>query len=171
MIVFEVKGKVPVGLTDLMIRHIAKEVWGVLPAREKRSAWSIVIAFVSATAIARLNRAYRHISAPTDVLSFENTGGDGRLWRGGERSDAGRDERGDILICPSYARKEAVQRSVPYIEELVRLVVHGSLHLFGYDHERVIDERKMLKAQEAIVARVLHDAGKGANGIRRPSKL
>jgi probable rRNA maturation factor len=87
------------------------------------------VAFVSGTEIARLNREYRGIEGPTDVLSFPVDGvGDA----------AGPRELGDVVICPGHT------------SDLEEAVVHGVLHLCGYDHES--DDGEMLALQDRVMA-------------------
>jgi probable rRNA maturation factor len=69
----------------------------------------------------RLNHRYRGHDRPTDVLAFALPAPDGSLL-------------GDLYVCPAVARAEARERGIPVGEELTRLLVHGTLHLLGYDH-------------------------------------
>jgi probable rRNA maturation factor len=86
----------------------------------------VAIAFVDEDRSRELNRAYRHIDEPTDVLSF-GVDEDG--------VSAGPRELGDIVICP------------PQTEDLREAVVHGALHLTGMDHERDHGEMFALQAE------------------------
>ncbi len=69
----------------------------------------------------RLNREWKRHDRPTDVLSFPLETPDGGLT-------------GDIYICPAVARAQAREYGVPAREELLRLVIHGTLHVLGHDH-------------------------------------
>src|SRR5579872_1328118 len=80
----------------------------------------ITIALVSDPAIARMNETYRHKKGPTDVLSFP--------------ADE-RDSLGDIAISPATARRNAKKFGRTLPSELQILILHGVLHLLGYDHE------------------------------------
>lgn len=106
----------------------------------------ISITFVGRAAISRLNQRYLGHHGPTDVISFG-------LGRNGRRAPV----VGDIYICPEIARSNATQQRVPAGEEVLRLVVHGTLHVLGYDHpygaERTTS--KMWRRQEKVVARVV----------------
>jgi probable rRNA maturation factor len=88
----------------------------------------VAIEFVDEQRIQELNRQYRQIDAPTDVLSF-GIDEDG--------ISAGPRELGDIVICP------------PRTEDVREAVVHGALHLSGMDHET--DEGEMLALQAELM--------------------
>jgi len=108
---------------------------------------AIGVVAVTRTRIQTSNRTYRGIDRPTDVLSFE-PGTDADAFA---REDG--TYMGDILICPAYVRVEARKRSVDYREELVRLIVHGVLHLAGFDHCLASEEKEMFSIQERCVRR------------------
>ena len=74
-----------------------------------------------------LNRTYRGRNRTTDVLAFAQ-------WEG-ERSDLHRQMLGDVVISVPQARRQARQRSSTLDEELTVLLVHGTLHLLGLEHE------------------------------------
>lgn len=88
----------------------------------------VSVLFCTDRYIQELNRNYRNIDAPTDVLSFENgeeyTDEEGNKWY----------QAGDIAISLETLPKNAEYFNVDQDEELKRLVVHGLLHLNGYDH-------------------------------------
>ena len=88
----------------------------------------LAVSFVHAAAIQALNREHRAIDRPTDVLSFP-VDEDG--------SAAGPRELGDVVICPEHT------------EDLTEAVVHGVLHLCGYDHET--DGGEMLALQRRVL--------------------
>jgi probable rRNA maturation factor len=88
----------------------------------------VAVAFVDAASIRALNREHRGIDRPTDVLSFPVD----------EDAPApGPRELGDVVICPEHT------------EDLTEAVVHGVLHLCGYDHET--DDGEMLALQRRVV--------------------
>jgi probable rRNA maturation factor len=91
----------------------------------------LALAFVDADEIRALNREHRGIDAPTDVLSFPVDAGGG---------SAGPRELGDVVICPEHT------------EDLTEAVVHGVLHLCGYDHES--DAGEMLALQRRVLERL-----------------
>jgi probable rRNA maturation factor len=105
----------PRALPDRTVRSVVDAVL----TGERREA-RISVTFVGRDGMRQLNRAYKQHDRPTDVLAFA-LGGPGGLV-------------GDIYVCPWVARREAAARQVAVREELVRLVVHGTLHVLGYDH-------------------------------------
>jgi len=99
-------------------------------------------------AVRALNRAYRGVDAPTDVLSF-----------GGEAPDfvsppEAEPYLGDIVISYPRAQAQALAAGHPVEAELALLVVHGVLHLLGYDHERPEDKAEMWQRQSEILAQL-----------------
>lgn len=111
---------------------------------------SLTVCLVSEAEITRWNRAYRGKKGPTDVLSFptgieRHSGAAG----GSRRSRSGRKAEptppwaaetdgylGDIAIAPAVARRNARRLGRGLARELRILMLHGTLHLLGYDHER-----------------------------------
>ncbi len=97
----------------------------------------VTVCLVSDAAIARLNRRYRGKSGPTDVLSFPARGrrGNSRTAPRGPACLRQAEYVGDIAISPAAARRNARHDSRSLAEELRVLILHGMLHLAGYDHE------------------------------------
>jgi probable rRNA maturation factor len=90
----------------------------------------------------RLNREFRGVDRPTDVLSFPDEGRDPDGYR----------RLGDIAISVETAAQQAGASGWTLAEVLDRLVVHGVLHLLGYDHER--DGGSMMSLQGRILRRL-----------------
>jgi len=106
------------------------------------------ITFVSNAAIARLNARHLGHRGATDVISFGFAG-----------AGKGAPVVGDIYIAPAVARANALEHGASIREELARLVVHGTLHVLGYDHpEGARTMSPMWKRQERVLARVLKSA-------------
>lgn len=114
--------------------------------------FAVTVCFVSDLQIAKMNERFRKKTGPTDVLSFpagEQRGAAARRRKGintksAERADRGRDKRefrkterylGDIAIAPETARRYAKKNRRSLRDELRVLILHGVLHLMGYDHE------------------------------------
>jgi probable rRNA maturation factor len=89
-------------------------------AKEGRTV-DLSVAFVGLPRMRELNRRWKGADRPTDVLAFPLEQPGGGL-------------AGDVYICRAVAAREAASRTLPLKEELLRLVVHGTLHVLGYDH-------------------------------------
>jgi len=91
-----------------------------------------------------MNRLHLGHAGPTDVISF------------GFRDPAGA-VIGDVYICPEIASANAKLHGVPVREELMRLVVHGALHVLGHEHPEGESRMRspMWKRQERLLARAL----------------
>jgi len=105
--------------------------------------FSVNVIFVKSEYIKELNREYRDIDAVTDVLSF-NIDGEGIL--------------GEIYICPEYVK--SVHPELSFKEEILRLIIHGILHLLGYDHSVEFNDdtkltEEMFVKQEEILQNIL----------------
>ena len=99
------------------------------------------ILFTSDSEMRRLNAKYRRKDAPTDVLSFPSTGGPGPATLG------------DIVISIPTARRQAKAGGSSLERETLFLLVHGLLHLLGYDHARSGGEaKKMERLQKRLMA-------------------
>lgn len=92
-----------------------------------------------------LNRDFRQLDQPTDVLSFP-AGGDVPLLPGEPPY------LGDIAISLPYAARQAAQAGHDLAGELQLLTIHGVLHLLGYDHETEAEKGEMWAAQTAVLA-------------------
>lgn len=97
------------------------------------------ILFTDDAEIQKLNSAYRFKNKPTDVLSFSLLEGD----------DTGvpTTSLGDIAVSLETAEKQAPEYGNSFPEEILRLLIHGVLHLLGYDHENV-SEAEVRRMQE-----------------------
>ncbi len=104
------------------------------------------ITFVGRATISHLNHRYLGHLGPTDVISF----GLGRVGRRGAVV-------GDIYICAEIARENAKAQGISAGEELLRLVIHGTLHVLGHDHPTGAGRTTspMWRRQERILARVI----------------
>jgi probable rRNA maturation factor len=89
-----------------------------------------------------LNLKYRHTDASTDVLSFPS---------GEVDPDTSEVYLGDVVISLPRAQEQAAEEGHALTEELQLLVVHGTLHLLGYDHEESGDKMKMRARQDSIL--------------------
>ncbi|MCU0649692.1 MAG: rRNA maturation RNase YbeY [Gemmatimonadaceae bacterium] len=140
--------------------HVAVEADGVRPAlgrervkalvaaackAERVDAAMVSITFVDTRTIASLNRRHLGHRGPTDVISFAFAPTPGAAMVG------------DVYIAPTVAADNARRRGIGVREELARLVVHGVLHVLGWDHPEGDDAERaaspMWRRQEQLVAR------------------
>jgi len=102
------------------------------------------VLLVDDAAIASLNRTYRGVDGPTDVLAFPMSEGRfGSSWP---------DLLGDVVISAETARRQAGGCGRDLRAELALLLVHGILHLVGYDHGGLKERRRMWRKQREILA-------------------
>jgi probable rRNA maturation factor len=94
--------------------------------------------------IQKLNREYRRINRPTDVLAFSQ--------REGEMGDTGGLLLGDVVVSVPTARRQASARARPVVSEVTWLLAHGLLHLLGWDHDTPSSDRRMRLETERIFA-------------------
>lgn len=115
----------------------------------------VSLTFVSEKRMQEINMAQRKKDRPTDVLSFA-TAEEVRMSTPLSLPT----ELGDIFLCPIYARREAKRRGIDEREELVRLLIHGVLHLQGYDHASVDEEVEMFGLQERLLQQMVKRASR-----------
>jgi probable rRNA maturation factor len=103
----------------------------------------VTVLLVERAAMASLKEKWLGESGPTDVLAFP-------------MDDQVPDDEpyilGDIVICPDVAREQALEAGDKVVEEVDLLLVHGFLHLMGYDHVKPQDARSMRHRERKILA-------------------
>lgn len=92
-----------------------------------------------------LNTQYRRVRHPTDVLSFTFD------HSGHKHDECCSHGIGEIVLCLPYIENQARHFGVSLEEELVRMLVHGYLHVLGWDHRTKRDERRMFTMQEKML--------------------
>ncbi len=107
----------------------------------------LTISLVGDAEIHRLNRDFRGKDRPTDVLAF--------AMREGARVAGDESILGDVVISLDTAERQARRRGVSTAAEVRTLLVHGVLHLLGYDHERSAAEARRMKTMERRLRAVL----------------
>ena len=112
--------------------QVAQTAAAALAAIGRRDA-SLTVAFVRDRAIRRLNRTYRGKDRATDVLSFPTADEQDEAFVHPSPDSA--DHLGDIIISTDAARRQADEAGHSFEREVSELVIHGALHLCGYDHE------------------------------------
>ena len=114
-------------------------------ARAETTELSVVL--VSDRRMRALNRRYRKQDRPTDVLAFP--------LREGKCSRFRRSLLGDVVISMQTAKRQAKELGHSLRKEVVRLLVHGILHLLGYDHERNVRAAAVMARRERAILRAI----------------
>lgn len=122
-----------------LVRLTLRKVKGA--AFEKNSELSVT--WVGDAEMKKLNRTYRGKNKTTDVLSFPLLEG-----RKMTKAPKGPLPLGDVVVSLAQTTRQAKERKVPFEGELALLVVHGILHLLGYDHATKAQEKRMFGLQE-----------------------
>lgn len=117
----------------------------------------VSILFVDNETIREMNKEYRNIDAPTDVLSFPMLD----IVEGKLKSDTGDYDisenvllLGDIVISMEMAKIQAEEYGHTFERELLFLATHGTYHLLGYNHDTTRREKIMLQKQEAVLSKM-----------------
>lgn len=133
----EINNRTGVRLPVKKIKELLERASAMVKARRKQR---LSLAFVGVKTIHGLNRVYRKKDRPTDVLSF-----------GSAADSFGDDTIGEILVCPAVARRQAEERGHSFEQEILKLVLHGYLHLLGFDHEQGKDAARMESLENIIL--------------------
>lgn len=172
---------------------VESELWDGLPEAERivvraaEAAWAgadrsllpagrpaeISVALADDALVHRLNRDYRGKDKPTNVLSFplldHEDGDEPGDETGMQEEDGAPILLGDVILAHETVAREAAEQGKTFEEHVVHLVVHGVLHLLGYDHETDEDADRM----ERLEARILEGLGVAdpyADGARVESR-
>lgn len=130
----EIRTLVPLPIPRIAVTRLVNRALRML--RYPLPKTNVSLAFIDDRRMRRLNQRYRHHSETTDVLSFEG---------------AGTGDLGEILISVPQARRQAKQYGHALRSEIELLIVHGLLHLAGYDHHHPADRRRMQRRENQIL--------------------
>jgi len=125
-------------ISEKKIQAIVSSVLRI--TREKPK--SVSIHLIGDTKMKQLNNQFRKKNSTTDVLSFA-------IQEGEHFFDS--DELGEIFISIPRIKRQAKQNRIPFPEEFQRMLIHGMLHLLGYDHTKPKEAKKMFLLQEKIL--------------------
>lgn len=122
-----------------MMMKIFKELRKAKVKNHKKLSQELTLVFVSSTEMKRINAKFRKMNKVTDVLSFESE-----------------NELGELILCTEEIKKRAKDHELSYKEELLYNLIHGTLHLLGYDHEKTeIAAQQMFKIQDSLFEKLL----------------
>ncbi len=116
--------------------------WVALALEGRKTAGEICIRLVEPAESQQLNSDYRGKDAPTNVLSFPFEAPAGIPM----------DLLGDLAICAEIVANEANEQNKPVINHWAHMVIHGSLHLIGFDHINEVDAEQMETLEVALLA-------------------
>lgn len=135
--------------------RLLREESAVLMRLLGREDWELSILLTGDRRMRQLNRYYRYLDRATDVLSFAQTENGDETFGAvpGEYRPANARPLGDVVISLETAARQAREIGEPVGQRLRTLLVHGVLHLLGYDHERSKpDARLMFDYQDRLEA-------------------
>ena len=129
---------------------VRKIVRQVLKAEQVTSPYEVSLVFTDAERVKQLNRDYRGVDQPTDVLAFYI-----HPQKGSDSCFAlppdGVTHMGEVIISYPQALVQAKERGHSLQRELALLVIHGTLHLLGYDHEEPPEAKKMRAREKELL--------------------
>lgn len=133
----------------------------------RAGAAELSLVLVSDRRMRALNRRYRNKDRPTDVLAFPmyEKWGQATFLRsrrnifGGQKSSLSPFLLGDVVISMPIAKRQAAVLGHSLRDEVARLLVHGVLHLLGYDHERSARDASAMARKEKAVLRAIRSKG------------
>lgn len=140
-------------LPGVSVAGVRADARRLLRALEEDGA-ELAVSLVDDAEIQHLNHEYRGKNRPTDVLAF--------AMREGPRAPGDEAVLGDVVISLQTASRQARRRRVSEADEVRTLLIHGVLHLLGYDHERSLAEARRMKALERQLHLVLEGKGSAA---------
>ena len=123
-----------------------RELFEVVVESEAKPEWrgAVNVVFVGDRRMQSLNKKYRRLNRPTDVLSFNL-----------ERPEEEDSIFGELYISCPTAKRQADEQKVTLVNEYLRLCCHGLLHLFGYDHKKAAEAAVMRNKEERYLGIVL----------------
>ena len=117
---------------DVSRENLYNTVRHILQGEGQNNA-AVTIVLVDDPYIRKLNHKYRQLNRATDVLSFNLN----------DELESNSEELGDVYISVDRAREQAYRYRISMANELHRLLIHGCLHLLGYDHKNSRDRKEM----------------------------
>ena len=141
--------------TNPVAEDLIKKAAGLVILGEKGGEGkSLSIALIGSGRMRKLNKRYRRQNRTTDVLAFPEA--EVPFSRFSIDSLRKTEDLGEVVICLGEVKKSFKRFNVPFAQELVRVLIHGILHLLGYDHEKSEAEAKQMKQKEEYYLRKLN---------------
>ena len=141
-------------LDEVSAEHISVLLARVLQDEEVEDGTGLSIEIADDDLLHELNREHRGVDGPTDVLSFAAEEGEEFPAAPGEPRYLG-----DIAVSVETVRRNAAEAGLTTAQEIDHVLVHGLLHLLGWDHETDEDEAAMRAREEGYLGPAIHAAG------------
>ena len=122
---------------SVVSKEIRKVATILMDELRETNAYDLTIVFVNETRMAKINLKHLHHEGATDIITFDYT--TPTLLHG------------ELIICPAVASEHAAQYQVTLGHEIARNIVHGVLHLLGYDDGQTIARNKMKREEERLL--------------------
>lgn len=131
------KVAMPKKLVKNLLAELTKELLARKVLKKEQTALELTIVFLDPAAAKKLNHSFRKKNYATDVLSFPG--------------DAAQESLGELVLCPQVLQAQAKEHELSFQEELGYMLIHGVLHLLGFDHEKTeYQAKKMLRLQDQL---------------------
>lgn len=123
------------------------------------AAVEVEVALADSATVRELNRLYRGRDETTDVLSFATSEDEAGFVAAPDEAPS----LGEVIVCLAVAEAQAGEAGRPLAAEVCHLVVHGILHILGYDHEDPVEGERMKQREDAVLTSLGY-AGQYAHG-------
>jgi probable rRNA maturation factor len=136
--------------------RVKKIARGVLKDEGVVRPYEVSLVFTDSQTVQQLNRDYRGVNRPTDVLAFYMLTRD-TVDNSFPLPPDGVTRLGEVIISYPHAVAQAMEQGHSTEKELALLVIHGILHLLGYDHKKTEDESRMMAREKELLDRYSPD--------------
>ena len=141
VIVNESKHRVPRKFIHQWMKWVCMELKNRQVLSSKKEMQELTLVFLNSKPAKKINQEFRGKDYATDVLSFDSVAPF---------------SLGELILCPEVLKRQAKEHKLSYQYELGYMLLHGVLHLLGYDHEtNEKDARKMFSIQDAVFAKLI----------------
>lgn len=139
----EINNLTTVEVDEVLIKRAAE---AVLKGEKRDAASDVSIAFIGPGRMRKLNKTFRKKNRVTDVLSFGSSKVRFEKFKIGPTEKT--EGLGELVVCLREVVKNARKASNSFEQELKRIIIHGVLHLLGYDHEKSDEEARNMEKRE-----------------------
>ncbi|WP_153398366.1 rRNA maturation RNase YbeY [Ornithinicoccus halotolerans] len=153
-------GEVPAPVAEQELADLGHYVLDQLKVHPRAE---LTITLVDEATMARLHEQWMDLSGPTDVMSFPMD----ELRPGTADEEPQEGILGDVVLCPSVARRQAEEAGHAVADEVLLLTTHGILHLLGFDHAEPAEEQEMFDLQRTLLLTFLARRGRSSTAAPR----